>query len=310
MSSFGKCIKCEKVIGEKLHDQFYRVGYIGSDCGEKFATETEQKNLYSPLTSCRQHKDLILTIKDYEFVAYLRENNYTPTTAFQEKSLAQHCLDLSQNKQLEKLIVRDNNFSPQNLSFLSHLVNLQDLYLGNLYSYGNKYNRFNGSLEPLKNMSRLNLLDISNTDIDSGLEYLPDRVNDFRCLANIKKDARLRYQARQLLKADFLQAKDQQIQKLEEELQLERETNQESAEIMDDFYRMAPPREDLALKNILEKISEDYLELSLENRELKKENEKLRENLELIKELAEAKIDEQQTQISQQSQQLQAKIQE
>ncbi|CAJ0836608.1 15541_t:CDS:2 [Entrophospora sp. SA101] len=58
MSSFGKCIKCEKVIGEKLHDQFYRVGYIGSDCGEKFATETEQKNLYSPLTSCRQHKDL------------------------------------------------------------------------------------------------------------------------------------------------------------------------------------------------------------------------------------------------------------
>ncbi|CAJ0836605.1 15540_t:CDS:2 [Entrophospora sp. SA101] len=159
-------------------------------------------------------------------------------------------------------------------------------------------------------MSRLNLLDISNTDIDSGLEYLPDRVNDFRCLANIKKDARLRYQARQLLKADFLQAKDQQIQKLEEELQLERETNQESAEIMDDFYRMAPPREDLALKNILEKISEDYLELSLENRELKKENEKLRENLELIKELAEAKIDEQQTQISQQSQQLQAKIQE
>ena len=30
MSSFGKCVKCDKVIGEKLHDQFYRVGYIGS----------------------------------------------------------------------------------------------------------------------------------------------------------------------------------------------------------------------------------------------------------------------------------------
>jgi len=44
---------------------------------------------------------------------------------------------------------------------------------------------------------------------------------------------------------------------LEEILVIERETNQDSAEAMDKFYRQNPPREDLALQNTLqEKFTE------------------------------------------------------
>jgi len=40
-------------------------------------------------------------------------------------------LEIGESKELEKLNVRDNNFSDQNLSFLNSLVNLEQLHLGN-----------------------------------------------------------------------------------------------------------------------------------------------------------------------------------
>jgi Leucine-rich repeat (LRR) protein len=81
---------------------------------------------------------------------------------------------------LEKLDLSDNNFSfTQDLSFLTSATNLEELHLGNCdedkVSQG-IYNRFSGSLEPLKNLTNLQKLDISNTDINSGWEYLPTSV--------------------------------------------------------------------------------------------------------------------------------------
>jgi len=54
------------------------------------------------------------------------------------------------------------------------------------------YNRFSGSLRPLQSLGKLKSLNISNTDIDSGLEYLPESVKDFSCSADIKKDAKVK----------------------------------------------------------------------------------------------------------------------
>jgi len=75
---------------------------------------------------------------------------------------------------LRRLDCSVNNLQ-QDLSFLSHLVNLEELEI--------KGNHFFGSLEPLQKLNKLKKLDISNTDIDSGLEYLPEGVKLFCCFA-------------------------------------------------------------------------------------------------------------------------------
>jgi Leucine-rich repeat (LRR) protein len=78
-------------------------------------------------------------------------------------------------KQLTYLDIRNNNFPEQNLSLFSHLVNLEELRIGNDNQVKIRqgiYNRFYGSLEPLKDLTKLNELNIDNTDIDSGVKYL------------------------------------------------------------------------------------------------------------------------------------------
>ncbi|CAG8558483.1 10062_t:CDS:1, partial [Diversispora eburnea] len=104
-------------------------------------------------------------------------------------------LDLSKNEKLEELYISDNNFFTQDLSFLSHLLNLKELCLGN---YNNKekinqglYNRFMGSLKPLKNLTKLKKIDIKDTDISHGLEYLPDSVEELGCSVDERKDAQV-----------------------------------------------------------------------------------------------------------------------
>ncbi|RHZ36552.1 hypothetical protein [endosymbiont GvMRE of Glomus versiforme] len=90
--------------------------------------------------------------------------------------------NLSLPKKGEKLAKITNSCSDcggtsnflNDLSIFSHLENLEELDLG--------YNLlFAGSLEPLKNLTKLKHLDIYKTDIDSGLEYLSDSLEYFDC---------------------------------------------------------------------------------------------------------------------------------
>ncbi|MCE8163468.1 MAG: HET domain-containing protein [Candidatus Moeniiplasma glomeromycotorum] len=91
-------------------------------------------------------------------------------------------LDVNQNKKIEKLVLSRNNFH-KDLSFLSGLVNLKELDLND--------NKFTGSLEVLKNLSKLEKLYIKSTDIDSGLEYLPDSLKEFNCSTQ-RKEAKVK----------------------------------------------------------------------------------------------------------------------
>jgi len=82
-------------------------------------------------------------------------------------------LDLSQNIELEELDISDNNFKWQDLTLLSHLTNLKILNLGNTdveRINNRKFNRFHSSLEFLRDMNKLELIRICNTDIEKGLE--------------------------------------------------------------------------------------------------------------------------------------------
>lgn len=90
-------------------------------------------------------------------------------------------INLLSNNKLTHLDLTNNNFSEQDLSNLSHLINLKFLSLGNTNKekiVDNVYNRFIGSLKHLRKLNKLEFLNISNTDIDSGLEYLSDSLKE------------------------------------------------------------------------------------------------------------------------------------
>ncbi|GBC32599.2 hypothetical protein GLOIN_2v1798919 [Rhizophagus irregularis DAOM 181602=DAOM 197198] len=103
-------------------------------------------------------------------------------------------LPVTNNEKLEYLNLLDNSFS-QNLNCFSSLVNLKELLIGNID--GDRiqqgiYNQFHGSLRPLKELVKLESLSISNTDIESGIEFLPDSITNFRCLADKRSEAKVK----------------------------------------------------------------------------------------------------------------------
>jgi len=85
---------------------------------------------------------------------------------------------LKSPEKLTFLSIRFNN-SAGNLIPLWRFINLENLSLGS--------NFFIGSLEPLKNLSKLKKLSIHDTDIDSGLEYLPESIESFHYLVGKRK---------------------------------------------------------------------------------------------------------------------------
>ena len=60
----------------------------------------------------------------------------------------------------------------------------------NLENLDLRRNNFAGSLEYLKGMSKLKKLVISDTDLDSGLEYLPDNIEYFYCSSSRGKNTK------------------------------------------------------------------------------------------------------------------------
>lgn len=90
-----------------------------------------------------------------------------------------------QTEELNVISLVNNNFVRQDLSRFANFTNLWGLYLGtnNDNRIGNNvYNRWNGSLVHLRNLTKLEELDINSTDIDSGLEFLPtDELIRFTC---------------------------------------------------------------------------------------------------------------------------------
>jgi len=76
-------------------------------------------------------------------------------------------------EKLTSLYLNSNNLSTQDLNYFREFINLEDLNINN--------NRFVGTLEPLKDLTKLRYLHIENTDLDSGLEYLPNNIALFYC---------------------------------------------------------------------------------------------------------------------------------
>lgn len=96
-------------------------------------------------------------------------------------------LDLTRlnTSKLTYLRISNNKLSRRYLSIFSDFVNLEVLIIGS--DINTKNNNFIGSLQPLQYLSHLRELDISNTNIESGLDYLPTSLVSIRCY-NDKKN--------------------------------------------------------------------------------------------------------------------------
>ncbi|CAI2180941.1 663_t:CDS:2 [Funneliformis geosporum] len=174
---------------------------------------------------------------------------------------------LSHPEKLINLALANNDFQTTSLEFLRPFTNLRSLFLGN--NFQDKinqriYNHFIGSLEPLRGMSKLVTLSINNTDIDSGLEYLPDSIEKKKkkqtqlIEAETKKTEDLEEQVEKLIKnnqeletqalnqavseqhnfseqsnqlAQKLTEKEQQIKTLKEQIELLKQNQINTAEL-------------------------------------------------------------------------------
>jgi hypothetical protein len=94
-------------------------------------------------------------------------------------------------EKLTILSLHTNNFHKQDLFFISNFTNLKQLFLDNNDEEKFErsiYNKFYGSLKPLQNLTKLELLSIGKTDIDSGLEYLPNSFRKIGLTASFQSD--------------------------------------------------------------------------------------------------------------------------
>ncbi|CAG8455788.1 26230_t:CDS:10 [Gigaspora margarita] len=145
--------------------------YISLKVDKKSQEEYNTKEKREQITELHiNKKDLEGSLNLSDFV------NLTRLSCFHNKLTE---LDLTGLTKLE-----NNNLPEQDLSVFGRFSNLEYLYIGN----GDKnkikqniYNHFTGSLKPLKNLTKLKELNISNTDIDSGLECLPDSLERLEC---------------------------------------------------------------------------------------------------------------------------------
>ncbi|PKY49640.1 hypothetical protein RhiirA4_528245 [Rhizophagus irregularis] len=277
------------------------------NCSENELTSLDiSKNKQLTEIDCSQNKLIILDLSNCLNIKLVTANC---------NQLNELKLPVSNNVKLEYLNLLDNSFS-QNLDCFSRLLNLKELLIGNIdgdrIQLG-KYNQFHGSLKPLKNVIKLESLSINNTDIEFGLEFLPDSIKNFRCLADQRTEAKVKkiyeqleeytlspieaFQGKYNLKAwrknwklvkekEALQNQFKQVEELTSSAKLKEFEKEESSLIAEE--------EDLIEKNKL---------LEQERKNLEQETDDLKQ---LVKELN-AKLEQKEVDYQQAKQQLEEK---
>jgi hypothetical protein len=103
-----------------------------------------------------------------------------------------------------KILSLGFNVIDSDLNAFSRFTNLENLSLGTCcYGISNKdsqsqeskrenFNKFHGSLEFLKELSQLKKINISDTDIDGGLEFLPVSVKEIYCFSKKRSESRVK----------------------------------------------------------------------------------------------------------------------
>lgn len=164
-------------------------------------------------------------------------NNHLNNTGF---------LDSLNPEKLTILSIHSNDFSKQTLEVFSNFTGLEQLFIDNCDKAKFRkgiYNSFSGSLEYLQNLTKLEILGIGATDIESGLEYLPKSLRKIGLTSAIKVDTGCAKIRQELEEA----ANEKGVT---EKLKSEKEKNlkgEEDPAWLDNYYRLAPWRQALEL---------------------------------------------------------------
>ncbi|CAG8706849.1 7495_t:CDS:1, partial [Racocetra fulgida] len=90
--------------------------------------------------------------------------------------------DFVNPEKLNYLNIMNNNITKIDLGFFNRFINLETLFIGTddreKIEQG-FYNRFYGHLRSIKNLTKLEALDICSTDVSKGLIHLPDSLKEF-----------------------------------------------------------------------------------------------------------------------------------
>lgn len=186
-----KSKNCPQGVEETLEGSLSLKGFINLkklDCRDHKITELKDLDDCAKLEVlyCTRNK---LTSLDLNGLTQLEEltcnDNYLTNLNYSV---------LNPNK-LSFFAAHNNNLNFQDLSAFSRFIDLTYLWIGNDDKEKIQkgiYNRFYGSLEPLKNLTELVNLHISNTDISEGVEYLPKSVKDVKCSTKERPESKLR----------------------------------------------------------------------------------------------------------------------
>jgi len=131
---------------------------------------------YLRILACNTNRLTDLKVSKNVAILYCYENYLTDINSLLSNFYS------SQTKLMFVMEISNNNFTESDLQPFEPFTKLELLSIGNNNSRDRK-NHFFGSLEPLKNLTKLTHLNIANTDIDSGLEYLPASLQALCCSA-------------------------------------------------------------------------------------------------------------------------------
>jgi hypothetical protein len=81
-------------------------------------------------------------------------------------------------EKLKQLTIYDNKIQPTDIKIFSNFVNLEALKIGTTIDglKEGKHNKFYGSLKSYQNLTKLEAICIEATDVNEGLEYLPESL--------------------------------------------------------------------------------------------------------------------------------------
>ena len=96
-------------------------------------------------------------------------------------------IDLSRCNNIKNLTIYDNKIQPTDIAIFSNFVNLVYLRIGTTSTgiIKGKHNKFYGSLKSYQNLTKLRTICIEATDVNEGLEYLPENLTLVKSDKNI-----------------------------------------------------------------------------------------------------------------------------